>query len=200
MTPNNHGAAARQPHQVRARHHAQGQGAEGDLDRLPLLTWIMFLKFLDDMERVHEDEAVLAGEPFQLADRAAVPLARLGGRSGGHHRADLLAFINRRAVRGRTARRARACSLTCERLRGNGAGRHRRDVIADGVSWRRKPHEQRLPAARRHQQGQRHPLHITEEHPHARPLYESMLREMRDAAGRLGEFYTPRRSCASWSR
>ena len=30
-------------------------------------------------------------------------------------------------------------------------------------------------------------------------LYESMLREMRDAAGDSGEFYTPRPSCGSWS-
>ena len=26
------------------------KGLNGDLDRLPMLTWIMFLKFLDDME------------------------------------------------------------------------------------------------------------------------------------------------------
>ena len=26
------------------------KGLSGDLDRLPMLTWIMFLKFLDDME------------------------------------------------------------------------------------------------------------------------------------------------------
>ena len=32
-------------------------GLNGDLDRLPQLTWIMFLKFLDDMERVRETEA-----------------------------------------------------------------------------------------------------------------------------------------------
>jgi type I restriction enzyme M protein len=31
-------------------------------------------------------------------------------------------------------------------------------------------------------------------------LYESMLREMRDAAGDSGEFYTPRPWCASWCR
>lgn len=27
----------------------------GDLDRLPLLTWIMFLKFLDDLEIQRQD-------------------------------------------------------------------------------------------------------------------------------------------------
>ena len=30
------------------------KGLNGDLDRLPMLTWIMFLKFLDDMERIEE--------------------------------------------------------------------------------------------------------------------------------------------------
>jgi hypothetical protein len=30
------------------------KGLNGDLDRLPMLTWILFLKFLDDLERAHE--------------------------------------------------------------------------------------------------------------------------------------------------
>ncbi len=30
------------------------KGLNGDLDRLPMLTWIMFLKFLDDMEQIRE--------------------------------------------------------------------------------------------------------------------------------------------------
>ena len=29
------------------------KGLNGDVDRLPLLTWVMFLKFLDDLEIVH---------------------------------------------------------------------------------------------------------------------------------------------------
>src|SRR5450755_1362782 len=43
------------------------KGLNGDLDRLPMLTWIMFLKFLDDMERVREEEAKLAGKKFRRA-------------------------------------------------------------------------------------------------------------------------------------
>ena len=35
------------------------KGLNGDVDRLPLLTWVMFLKFLDDLEAVHEEEAEL---------------------------------------------------------------------------------------------------------------------------------------------
>ena len=41
------------------------KGLNGDLDRLPMLTWVMFLKFLDDMERLRETEAQLAGTPFR---------------------------------------------------------------------------------------------------------------------------------------
>ncbi len=32
------------------------KGLNGDLDRLPMLTWIMFLKFLDDMEQIRGQE------------------------------------------------------------------------------------------------------------------------------------------------
>src|ERR1700756_2199763 len=43
------------------------KGLNGDLDRLPMLTWIMFLKFLDDMEAIREQEAKLAGKKFRPA-------------------------------------------------------------------------------------------------------------------------------------
>ena len=43
------------------------KGLNGDLDRLPMLTWVMFLKFLDDLETQREDEAKLAGKRFQPA-------------------------------------------------------------------------------------------------------------------------------------
>jgi len=36
------------------------KGLNGDLDRLPLLTWIRFLKFLDDLELQRAEEARLA--------------------------------------------------------------------------------------------------------------------------------------------
>lgn len=35
------------------------KGLHGDRDRLPMLTWIMFLKFLDDLELQRKDEAKL---------------------------------------------------------------------------------------------------------------------------------------------
>src|SRR5436853_3164941 len=70
------------------------KGLNGDLDRLPLLTWIMFLKFLDDLETQREMGAALAGKKFRQAierpyrwrDWAANPQGITGG--------ELLAFIN----------------------------------------------------------------------------------------------------------
>ena len=43
------------------------KGLSGDLDRLPMLTWIMFLKFLGDLEQMHEQEAIMAGKRFRSA-------------------------------------------------------------------------------------------------------------------------------------
>jgi type I restriction enzyme M protein len=43
------------------------KGLNGDLDRLPMLTWVMFLKFLDDMEQIREEEAKMSGKRFRPA-------------------------------------------------------------------------------------------------------------------------------------
>ena len=43
------------------------KGLNGDLDRLPMLTWIMFLKFLDDLEQIRETDAKPAGKRFRSA-------------------------------------------------------------------------------------------------------------------------------------
>src|SRR5205823_8713676 len=57
------------------------KGLSGDLDRLPLLTWIMFVKFLDDLEVQRREESKLEGkrfkaaieEPYRWRDWAAKP-------------------------------------------------------------------------------------------------------------------------------
>ena len=38
------------------------KGINGELDRLPQFTWILFLKLLDDAEKVREEEAFLEGK------------------------------------------------------------------------------------------------------------------------------------------
>jgi type I restriction enzyme M protein len=70
------------------------KGLNGDLDRLPMLTWIMFLKFLDDVEYIREQESALSGArfrraiepPYRWRDWAARPEAITGD--------ELIAFVN----------------------------------------------------------------------------------------------------------
>ena len=70
------------------------KGLNGDLDRLPLLTWIMFLKFLDDLEQQREDETKLAGKkfrpaieaPYRWRDWALIPRDALRVSRRGVHR------------------------------------------------------------------------------------------------------------------
>ncbi len=38
------------------------KGMNGELDRLPQFTWILFLKLLDDAENIREEEAFLEGK------------------------------------------------------------------------------------------------------------------------------------------
>jgi type I restriction enzyme M protein len=70
------------------------KGLNGDLDRLPLLTWIMFLKFLDDLERQREDEAKLAGKKFRPAIEAPYRWRDWAANAQGITGDELLAFIN----------------------------------------------------------------------------------------------------------
>lgn len=167
------------------------KGLNGDLDRLPLLTWIMFLKFLDDLEQQREEEAEVAGKKFKAAiespyrwrDWAADPQAITGD--------ELLAFINNdEAVR--VDGKKGAGLFAYLRSLSSSNGDNRRDVIATvfkGVDNRMKS-GYLLRDIINKVAG----IHFTssDELHTLGALYESMLREMRDAAGDSGEFYTPR--------
>ena len=54
-------------------------GLNGDLDRLPQLSWVLFLKSYDDLELRREQEAVMARSNLQARDPQGLSLARLGG-------------------------------------------------------------------------------------------------------------------------
>src|SRR5438874_5026459 len=70
------------------------KGLNGDLDRLPMLTWIMFLKFLDDQEQIRETEAELEGRPFRPAIEPPYRWRDWAAREDGITGDDLIAFIN----------------------------------------------------------------------------------------------------------
>lgn len=168
------------------------KGLSTDIDRLPLLTWVMFLKFLDDMEQIEESKAAMRGEKHRPAIEAPYRWRDWAAKENGITGPELLAFVNQdectrpdgtkgpgllaylRAVTGGNgaARRRRVIAtvfkdVVCRML----SGYLLRDVInkVNGIHFLAKEEV------------------FTLGH-----LYESMLREMRDAAGDSGEFYTPR--------
>src|SRR5512136_2952839 len=70
------------------------KGLNGDLDRLPMLTWIMFLKFLDDLELQREGEAKLAGKKFKPAIEPPYRWRDWAAQADGITGDELLAFVN----------------------------------------------------------------------------------------------------------
>src|SRR5690606_8583801 len=70
------------------------KGLNGDVDRLPLLTWVMFLKFLDDLEAIHEEEALLDNKRYQPIIEAAYRWRDWAAKEDGISGDELLDFIN----------------------------------------------------------------------------------------------------------
>jgi len=151
-------------------------GLNGDLDRIPQLAWLLFLRAYDGLEERREvtdrkfRPAIAA--PYRWRDWAADPV---NGRTGE----DLLAFVNDDLL------------PYFRELQGVGQD-DPRDVIAAVF---KETHNRMLSGyLLRDVVNKVHEVNFTSSddiHTMAH-LYESMLREMRDAAGDSGEFYTPR--------
>src|SRR5258708_39738553 len=69
------------------------KGLNGDLDRLPLLTWVMFLKFLDDAEYAREQAASLGGQRFRPAIEPPYRWRDWAARPDGITGPELIAFV-----------------------------------------------------------------------------------------------------------
>ncbi|MFT0860259.1 type I restriction-modification system subunit M [Ancylobacter sp. G4_0304] len=167
------------------------KGLNGDLDRLPLLTWIMFLKFLDDLEQQREEETALSGKKFKAAIEAPYRWRDWAADPQGITGDELLSFINSdEAVRADGTKGPGLFAYL--RSLSSSNGDNRRDVIATvfkGVDNRMKSGYLLRDIVNK--VGGIHFTSSDELHTLG-ALYESMLREMRDAAGDSGEFYTPR--------
>lgn len=150
-------------------------GLNGDLDRLPQLAWLLFLKAFDDLE---EDRAAL--------DPQHTPLLSNGYRwrdwVGDQRRTGdtLLKFVNNDLL------------PMLRALKSSSTDRESADVVSSvfrGIENRMRSGYQLRALV-----DELEKVHFTSSddiHTMAF-LYESMLREMRDAAGDSGEFYTPR--------
>ncbi len=167
------------------------KGLNGDLDRLPLLTWIMFLKFLDDREKLEEARAGIGGKKYKSAIEAPYRWRDWATNKQGITGDELIAFVNQDEATRPDGKRGSGLLAYLRGLQSTNGDR-RRDVIATVFAG----------VINRMISGylMRDVINLVdgihfdsseEIHTLAR-LYESMLREMRDAAGDSGEFYTPR--------
>lgn len=168
------------------------KGLNGDLDRLPLLTWVLFLKFVDDMERIHEDEAALADKPFHAAIDPPYRWRDWAARKDGITGPDLIRFLVAEETVRPDGSRGPGLFAYLRGLRGRNGGRDRRDVIA--TVFAEMSNRMESGYLLRDVVNLVDGIHFdaSEEIHTLSRLYEGLLREMRDAAGDSGEFYTPR--------
>lgn len=166
------------------------KGMNGDADRLPMLTWIMFLKFLDDNEQLQSTQAQLEGKKYKPAIEAPYrwrDWAKDGNLTGD----DLITFISNEKVKYKDGK-SRVGLFHYLRGLQSESGAERKDVIATvfkGVANRMNNGYLLRDVVNKIDE-----IHFTnnEEINTLSHLYESILKEMRDASGDAGEFYTPR--------
>ena len=152
-------------------------GLNGDLDRLPQLSWLLFLKAFDDLEqnRMIVDPGYRPALPEELrwSAWAADPTTRKQGDA-------LINWVNGTLLPG------------LGRLKGSGQAGDPRTTL--GSVFKEANNRMLSGYLLGDLIDQIDKVHFTSAddiHTMAH-LYESMLREMRDAAGDSGEFYTPR--------
>ena len=168
------------------------KGLNGDVDRLPLLTWVMFLKFLDDLERVHEQEAELDGRRYHPIIESPYRWRDWAAREDGITGDELLSFIGQDTAVRPDGKSGKGLFAYLRSLGGVGEKGSQREVIANVF----KGVQNRMVSGYllRDILNKINGIHFSssDEIHTLSHLYESMLREMRDAAGDSGEFYTPR--------
>jgi type I restriction enzyme M protein len=167
------------------------KGLNGDLDRLPMLTWILFLKFLDDLEFIRKQEATLSGKRFRPAIEPPYRWRDWAAKEDGITGDELINFINQDEVIRPDGTRGTGLFAYLRGLQGANGG-DRRDVIA--TVFRGTLNRMINGYLLRDVINKINRIHFnaSEEIHTLSHLYESMLKEMRDTAGDSGEFYTPR--------
>jgi type I restriction enzyme M protein len=156
-----------------------------------MLTWIMFLKFLDDMEQVREQEALMSGKRFRPTIEPPYRWRDWTAKADGITGDELISFVNNEEVLLGPDNTGPGLFAFLRNLQGSNGG-DRRDVVATVFKGtiNRMINGYLLRDVINKVNG----VHFTssEEIHTLGHFYESMLKEMRDAAGDSGEFYTPR--------
>ncbi|HLX78442.1 MAG TPA: class I SAM-dependent DNA methyltransferase, partial [Acidimicrobiales bacterium] len=151
-------------------------GLNGDLDRIPQLAWLLFLRAFDALEQRRElterEYRPAIEEPYRWRDWAADPVSGMTGTElNDFVNGQLLPYLRELTGSGPHDPRDTLAAVFKETYNRMLSGYLLRDVVD-------KVNEVNFNSS--------DDIH-TMAH-----LYESMLREVRDAAGDSGEFYTPR--------
>ena len=168
------------------------KGLNGDSDRLPMLTWIMFLKFLDDMEMVRETESKMEGKKYILPVKSPYRWRDWAAKEDGITGEELISFINNQECVRPDGTRGPGLFHYLRSLEGSSERDDRRYVIA--TVFRGTANRMFNGYLLRDVINKVNQIHFTstEEIHTLSHIYESILKEMRDASGDAGEFYTPR--------
>lgn len=167
------------------------KGLNGDLDRLPMLTWILFLKLLDDSEQVREERAVMRGERFRPTIQPPYRWRDWAAREDGASGDELRAFVNNDEITQPDGAKMPGLLAYLRSLQAENAHDPRRTIATVFKDVNNRMLSGYLMRDVINKVNGIHFNSSEEMHTLSR-LYESLLKEMRDAAGDSGEFYTPR--------
>ena len=152
-------------------------GLNGDTDRTPQFAWLLFLKAFDDLEEnrltTDPDYTSVIPAPYRWRDWASDPVTRRSGPA-------LLDFVNTDLLP----------QLT--KLAGSGSAGDPVQTVADIFRETRNRMLSGYLLADLVDEVNKVNFASSDDIHTMAHFYESMLREMRDAAGDAGEFYTPR--------
>ncbi|OQW90617.1 MAG: SAM-dependent methyltransferase, partial [Thiotrichaceae bacterium IS1] len=164
------------------------RGLSSDVDRLPQLTWLMFLKFLDDLEKTEE---LVQEDKYQPLIPAPYRWREWAGEKTGLTGEELIAFVQNDETILPDGQRGMGLLTRLRSLRGT-EEYDRRDVIANVFkdTYNRMVNGFLLKDVI----DKVNEIHFdaSEEVSILGDIYESILQQMRDSAGDAGEFYTPR--------
>jgi len=167
------------------------KGLNGDLDRLPMLTWVLFLKLLDDSEQMREEKSKIKGERFRPAIQPPYRWRDWAAREDGITGDDLREFINNDKTDKLDGTQRPGLFAYLKSLQAEDAHDQRRTIATVFKDVNNRMLSGHLLRDVVNKINGIHFNSSEEMHTLSR-LYESLLKEMRDAAGDSGEFYTPR--------
>ena len=153
----------------------QDVGVDGDAQRISQLCWMFFLKIIDDQDQ----ELELLDPDYRSPLPKRAPVARLGRRSGGHHRR-----------RPDGLRQRRPLPALKELSAGGKQGDRRRvvrDVFEDAYNYMKSGQLMRQVINKINQVD----FNNLAERQHFGDIYEQILNDLQ-SAGNAGEYYTPR--------